>query len=115
MSHCTDLRRIFPVLKRLRNQEIEQRIRDLEGKAHKLAEDYCNRPMREGEYENRESEIMGALDSILNYRKRKVPVFVNSDPRGRALKISERWVVQHKAAIERDWGGYGIICPEKWC
>lgn len=53
-------------------------------------------------------------------RKPLVPVFVNLDPRGYALKIDDEWVrdqradhrTAYKAAIHQDWGGYGIIAPE---
>ncbi len=49
-----------------------------------------------------------------------VPVFVNRDARGYALKINDEWLNQqrsradtvHKAVIHRDWGGYGIIAPD---
>ena len=43
---------------------------------------------------------------------RVVPVFVNRDPRGYALKIKSEWVREKGAAIHQDWGGYGIIAPE---
>lgn len=45
-------------------------------------------------------------------RPRLVPVFVNRDPRGYALKISDEWMQQHNATLHRDWGGYGIIAPD---
>lgn len=44
--------------------------------------------------------------------KSRVPIFVNRDPRGYALKIDDKWMREHKAALHQDWGGYGIIAPE---
>lgn len=45
-------------------------------------------------------------------RKPLVPVFINRDPRGYALKIDDGWMREHNAELHRDWGGYGIIAPE---
>lgn len=49
-----------------------------------------------------------------------VPVFINLDPRGYALKIQDSWMREqrnnsataYKAALAQDWGGYGLIAPE---
>jgi hypothetical protein len=50
-----------------------------------------------------------------------VPVFLNRDPRGYALKIDEEWLQAARrdgrtvgavgCCIYQDWGGYGIIAP----
>ena len=45
-------------------------------------------------------------------RKPLVPVFVNRDPRGYALKIDDAWMGAQKAVLHRDWGGYGILAPD---
>ncbi len=58
-------------------------------------------------------------------RKPLVPVFLNRDPRGYALKIDDAWMAEHGNAtdhpsksptavcrLHRDWGGYGIIAPD---
>jgi hypothetical protein len=42
-----------------------------------------------------------------------VPVFLNRDPRGYALKIDDEWMRAHpQFRLHTDWGGYGIIAPE---
>ncbi len=41
-----------------------------------------------------------------------VPVFINRDPRGYALKINDEWMTEHDAKLEKDWGGYGLLAPE---
>ncbi len=41
-----------------------------------------------------------------------VPVFINRDPRGYALKIDDHYMREHDAALHQDWGGYGIIAPD---
>jgi hypothetical protein len=50
--------------------------------------------------------------TIHNNPKGRVPVFVNLDPRGYALKIDEAWMRKHNPALSRDWGGYGLLAPE---
>lgn len=58
-------------------------------------------------------------------RQPLVPIFVNRDPRGYALKIDEAWVREYSnnnpppsaanhavCRLHRDWGGYGIIAPD---
>lgn len=54
--------------------------------------------------------------AAIRNRPALVPVFINRDPRGYALKIKSEymagagWIAQ--LALMRDWGGYGIIAPE---
>lgn len=44
---------------------------------------------------------------------RIVPVILNRDPRGYALKIDDEWMRAHRdVVLHRDWGGYGIIAPD---
>lgn len=114
-KHTANLRRIFPKLKKVTNFTIETSLKNLERRGKKLALDMCNRPENdEGEYGRREKTILSELDTILGFVKAKVPVFLNGDPRGYALKIDDAWVRKNNVTIARDMGGYGIICPEKW-
>ena len=54
--------------------------------------------------------------AAIRNRPALVPIFINRDPRGYALKIKSEymagagWIAQW--ALMRDWGGYGIIAPE---
>ena len=41
-----------------------------------------------------------------------VPVFINRDPRGYALKIDDVWMHNKQPRLFRDFGGYGILAPE---
>lgn len=46
-------------------------------------------------------------------RKPLVPVFLNGDPRGYALKIEDNWMrARPELRLHSDWGGYGILAPE---
>ena len=40
--------------------------------------------------------------------------FINTDPRGYALKLNITAIEQAKYDIYRDWGGYGILAPENF-
>lgn len=60
-------------------------------------------------------KIIKSLDKILNFKRRGVPVFINHDPRGYALKIHDSWVTGYKSKggnIYSDWGGFGILAPD---
>ena len=51
--------------------------------------------------------------AIRAQRDRIVPVFVNKDARGYALKIDDEWMRAHPGVwLHSDWGGYGILAPE---
>ena len=119
-----------------------KKLRRLEAKASRITTDHCNGDFDAGE--NGE-KLDAALDAILakvnailgnneQYPILNVPVFINRDPRGYALKIADAWMRQSreqwdrriakqvkKAITEsywallrfhRDWGGYGILAPE---
>ena len=91
-----------------------KKLRRLEKQAHQLAEDHRNglRGMDEadaGKLDNDFNKILYKVDGLLNFHKQGIPVFINRDPRGYALKIQEDWVYSHGANIYRDWGGYGRL------
>jgi len=46
-------------------------------------------------------------------RKPLVPIFLNRDPRGYALKIRSEWMAErNETQLHSDWGGYGILAPD---
>ena len=109
-KHGADLDRIFgldedPVA-------LCKRLRRLETKAHKLAEDYCNGLLESPAYELQAGQLLAKVDQLLHYETAGVPVLLNGDPRGYALKIDDDYVREHNLDIYRDWGGYGILAPD---
>jgi hypothetical protein len=42
----------------------------------------------------------------------KFGIFLNTDPRGYALKIPDDIVKENAWTIHKDWGGFGIIAPD---
>ena len=102
----------------LDNVALCKKLHRLENKAHKIATDYCNGDINQFEETKLTSKIMTALKKVLfpdtfgsNPNLWKA-VFINLDCRGYALKIKDSYVRENNLSIYKDWGGYGIICPE---
>lgn len=102
-----------------------KKLHRLEKQARKLAADYCNgeNGINTDNWEEKTAPLMQKVYTILNNGKynddkphqKKVPIFLNGDARGYALKINDSYVKLLRAAgknICTDWGGYGIICPD---
>jgi hypothetical protein len=91
-----------------------KKVYSLELKAHKLATDYCNgeNGVDSENWEEKSDAILDKVDKVLNFRAQNIPVFVNGDARGYALKIEDEYVRTHNLQIHKDWGGYGILAPE---
>jgi hypothetical protein len=112
LQHGFNLIRVFNLPEGTGPTTLCKQVHRLEGEAHRLAERACNEDLGEGYQEKKEKSILKRLDAILNFRAQNIPVFLNGDPRGYALKIDNKYVRDHELDIHRDWGGYGIIAPE---
>ena len=77
-----------------------------------LATDWCNGDISEERYFKGCDDVLNRVNEVLNFRVQDIPVFFNSDPRGYALKISDKYTKEKDLQIEKDWGGYGIISPD---
>lgn len=112
-------------------------LRRLEAEAGRYAEACCNgdpvrfrgrtipfHEMTEEMEENIEADILRRVKALFNGSDMEsLPIFLNTDPRGYALKIDDSWIraisngsTDEKASsarsITRDMGGYGILAPE---
>lgn len=95
--------------------KIAKRVHSLEVKAHRLATDYCNGDIDGDKWDTETEKILNSLDKILNFKYQGVPVFVNGDARGYALKVESDFIKGYCSTVGRihtDWGGYGILAPE---
>ena len=119
-AHGENLRAIFPNATERDPIALCKKLRRMEAKAQAIALRLCNGPEYPGGYDEVDAltgAILEKVNAILgNTGKNPVPVFVNRDPRGYALKISSEWTFaycqQTGRRIYSDWGGYGIIAPE---
>ena len=108
--HGENLNRIFNL-----NEDpdkLSRRVHRLEVKAHRLATDYCNGAIQGDDFNDAAHKVYRSLEKIINYKQQRIPVFINQDARGYALKIQDDYVREHDLKIHRDWGGYGILAPE---
>ena len=116
VAHGQELLVIFPHAIEQNPLTLCKKLRVLENKAHKLAIMNCNEGVDDEVYEAEEMKILGAVNKLLNNIEgvslEYVPIFMNGDPRGYALKIQDDYVRSHNLNIHRDMGGYGIIAPE---
>jgi len=119
--HEKMLRKIFKVPKfkskgnPFQDGDLYMRLQKLERKAAAIALQLCNGPEFEGGYEQVDTlceKILDEVDRLLGFRKLKIKVFINRDPRGHALKIGDDDVRTGRMVIPTDWGGYGILAPE---
>lgn len=92
-----------------------KKLRRLENKASQLTTMACNGEVEMGlEYEAKLQSILNSVNKILTntHLDTYVPIFINQDSRGYALKIKDSYVRENNLVIDRDWGGYGIIAPD---
>ena len=110
LQHGFDLQRIYPESKRYGPVELCKKLHKYEVKAHEMAEEMCSYEVDCEAYEKTLSNIEKKVNEILGSGPH---VFINTDPRGYALKIDTKDMKPLEyGAIHKDWGGYGIICPD---
>ena len=110
--HGENLQAIFPVAREMDAVELCRKLRVVEVRVNNAAARWSNGKINEKTFDNERDRALGSLDRLLRFEGAEVPVFVNSDPRGYALKIKSEWVHEHNVTIHRDMGGYGILAPE---
>ncbi len=113
-EHGRRLLAAFPHATEREPVELCRRLRRLESRGARLAESQCNGPaLGDEEWDAAKEALMDKVDALLHFRAAGVPVFVNGDPRGYALKVRAEYMSAHpKIGLPRDWGGYGLIAPE---
>lgn len=115
VRHGNQLLSIFPNARERDALRLCKKLRRLEKRGESMAVRSCNGPQyREGELERAVEDLLRSVNTLLgNINRRKlVPILVNLDPRGYALKIDDSYVREHGLSIQTDWGGYGILAPK---
>lgn len=123
-QHGETLLTIFPNATERDPIKLCKKLRRIEREGAAFALRCCNGPefASEEEQEAEHDRILNKALALLNTDTATVPVFLNQDPRGYALKIDDEWM---RASVGReqfydtparrlhkDWGGYGILAPE---
>lgn len=78
----------------------------------RLNEQYCNGEIDDKFYDKWRENIKKSV--IKKLPKLEKALRFNGDPRGYALKIDDHFVRENNISIYRDFGGYGILCPEEY-
>lgn len=86
-------------------------LRRIELKMTRISTDYCNGKVTSAEWAKARRATLKRLDNLLLFRSMGIPIVINGDPRGYALKIDDGYVRENSLNIHRDWGGYGILAP----
>jgi hypothetical protein len=109
-KHGANLNAIFKT--KLDNIALCKALFRLEHKASQLALSYCNgeNGVDSENWEALTDQILVKVDKIIGFKAKNIPVFVNGDARGYALKIESDYT--RELNIHKDWGGYGIIAPD---
>ena len=112
VRHGEDLKVLFNLPKEVNSLQLCRKLRRIESMAHKLMENQCNGDTiaTDEQQQKEEQEFLNSVNELLDFRKQKIPVFLNGDPRGYILKIEDDFCKDKK--IHRDMGGYGIIAPD---
>jgi hypothetical protein len=114
-KHGRQLIELFGMDKDTDPVKLCKRLRRLEGEASRAAVQYCNGEIDGEQWERSQEGVIAKLREIIDPiggSLSNVPVLVNGDPRGYALKIDDCYMRKHTVSLHQDWGGYGIIAPD---
>ena len=114
-KHGEDIKKIFSLPASTDPIKLCKSLRRLESTAQAIQETHG-----EGFYElasKQEAALMIKLKASLMPDSTpeeflKFGIFLNTDPRGYALKIPDDIVKENAWTIHKDWGGFGIIAPD---
>lgn len=112
VRHVDALIRLFPFRTEDDPEKLMRKLRRLEARGRALGLRMCNGPVfKEHEAERIGDRIIEQTHKLLG---NNAPIFLNTDPRGYALKIKDGFVRTTKKAqgLHMDLGGYGILCPD---
>ena len=103
-KHGRQLLEIFPDADEQDPVKLCKKLRRIEARVDRAACGYANGTTSEAQFEAVADAVYIQLRNLL----RSDRVWINSDPRGYALKVN----LADGEELHRDWGGYGIIAPD---
>ena len=114
-KHGEDIKKIFSLPADTDPIKLCKSLRRLETQAQTIQETHGN-----GYYEvaaRQEAVLIVKLKNLLMPDSTpeeflKFGIFLNTDPRGYALKIPDNIVKENAWTIHKDWGEFGIIAPD---
>ena len=114
-KHGEDIKKIFSLPADTDPIKLCKRLRKLEVQAMRIVSIHGR-----GQYEEaakREAQLMINLKNVLMPYSTpeeflKFGIFLNTDPRGYALKIPDDIVKENAWTIHKDWGEFGILAPD---
>ena len=114
-KHGEDIKKIFSLPADTEHIKLCKSLRRLETQAQTIHETHGN-----GYYEvaaRQEAVLIVKLKNLLMPNGTpeeflKFGIFLNTDPRGYALKIPDEIVKKNAWTIHKDWGEYGIFAPD---
>ena len=110
IKHGLQLLAIFPNATERDPMTLCKRLRRIETAFSRVSLAYCNGTTTEAEIDRAAGNATSALARLL--RPGSVPLHLNRDPRGYALKIDDEYTRAHGLDLERDGGEYGILAPD---
>lgn len=95
-------------------KRMSSKLRLIERKANADATKYCNGDLTTEQFAELDSKYSEEVQALFNNKLEGF--FVNSDPRGYSLKISDKLMkpgqMYAEICLQTDWGGYGLLAPE---
>ena len=118
IKHGENLLAIFPQANEQDPEKLCKRLRAQERRGEALGVRLCKGPEFPGEddADKISDAILSKVNTLLANRpcdtESPVPIFINRDPRGYAIKIPDSWMRTYHVQLHHDLGGYGIIAPD---
>ena len=107
-EHGNNLLAVFPQATEQDPIALCKKVRRIETAAHRKATDYCNGVIGPLEWEAAQESALAKLRKLLNPRD-NIPLFVNGDARGYALKIADAWMRAERD--RRAWANRDRVPP----
>jgi len=104
-------------------ETLADKLKNLEREANQCATAHCNGEIGDKTWEKQSCKVLSEVEELLPgitnpFNDQGCYLFVNGDPRGFTLKLavcrnSESKRLPSDFPLETDWGGFGILAPDR--